>query len=154
MKRVHLGAESDRGDQVGRVFVVEILSVHELCAVDVGRLIPQEFHHRFSGLYHEPEHLLQLVPRQGGRDLGAQVFPRRVLQAEEIPHADAVPLIGAGEVAVGEVVEVANHEILDDLGVAQQQTGLVEDVEADEGHVRIGCLVQFTEMKSRRGTEK
>ncbi|XP_071553971.1 cytochrome P450 6k1-like [Temnothorax nylanderi] len=54
-------------------------------------------------------------------------------------------LIGAGEVAIGEIVKVADHE---------QQARLVEDVETDEGRVRTGHLVQVTDVPSRCGTEE
>lgn len=56
--------------------------------------------------------------------------------------------------AVGEIVKVADQEVLDDIWIAQQQARLVEDVEADEGRVRTGHLVQIADVPSWRGTEE
>lgn len=150
MKRVDRSAKRDVSYQIRRVLVIDLLGIDHLLAVLVDPLAIQVLHHRLARLHHQRQHLLQLAPGQGRRDLRPEVLPGRVLQAEQILHADAVLLLRAGKVPVREVVEVPDHDLLDDLGIAQQQAGLVEDVEAEVGRVPVdGRAMQDTEVPAR-----
>lgn len=154
MEGVRLDSESEIREQIGRVLAAELLGVDHRYVVGVERPALQVIHHGLTGLQHQRQYPLQLVLREGRRHLAAQVLPTRILQAEKIPHTAAIQLAVARKVAVGEILEVANQDVPDDLGIAYQQAGLMEDVEADVRRVPPGLLVHLADVPSRRTAEE
>lgn len=153
IERVHFGSQGDIRYQIRRILVVQLLRIDSLHPI-LHSLLLQILQHRLPSLQHQRKHLLQLRLRQSRADLLPQVLPRRVPDAEQIPHANAILLLGTSKIPVCKVIEVANENLFNDIRIPQHETGLVEDVKAENLPVVLCFLVDLAQMGSGSCSEE
>ncbi|CAG5090044.1 Protein of unknown function, partial [Cotesia congregata] len=118
---------------------------------DIGNKI---FHHRLRSFHHQREHLLQFSASKRRSYFAPQVLPGRIFQPKQIPHSNAVFLLGPSEMSVGKIIKVTDQNLLDYLRVPQQKTWLVKNVETDIRRVLKRLAVNFSQVESWSGAEQ